>query len=57
MLHSRRHETPILQGFLSVKIAKTILPLLLKTGFYCVTQPLKNGITATLTAALPSRKS
>ena len=58
MLRSRRLETPILQGFLSVKITKTIFyTFALKNGLLLRNTAIENWITATLTVALPSRKS
>ena len=58
MLRSRRLETPILQGFQSVKIAKTIFCTSTpKNGLLLRNTATKNWITATLTVALPSRKS
>ena len=58
MLRSRRLEMPILQGFLSVKIAKTVFyTFALKNGLLLRNTAIENWITATFTVALPSRKS
>lgn len=58
MLRSRRLKTPILQGFLSVKIANTVFyTFALKNGLLLRNTAIENWIIATLTIALPSRKS
>ena len=52
MLRSRRLKTPILQGFLSVKIAKTVFyTFILKNGLLLRNTAIENWITATLTVA------
>ena len=49
---------PILQGFLSVKIPKTVFyTFALKNGLLLRKTAIENEITATLTVALPGRKS
>ena len=49
---------PILQGFLSVKMLKTVFyTFTLKNGLLLRNTAIENWITANLTVALPSRKS
>lgn len=58
LLRSRRLEMPILQGFLSDKIIKTVFyTSTLKNGLLLRNTAIENWINATLSVAPPSRKS